>query len=88
MVSNPKPGDVVQLWYARQHAHRWPLHGRVGVVRVVSSARRRKGERHGPPRSHGIDVDGVLVVVPCGNLRRLMVMEEKTEQTGCQASRS
>lgn len=60
MISNPKPGQQVQLWYAKKAAHLWPLHGRIGVVRIVGK---------GKPRNHGIEIDGQTVIVPCGNLR-------------------
>lgn len=60
MIVNPRVGQRVQLWYAKRFAHRWPLHGAVGVVRIVGK---------GKPRNHVVDVGGSLVVVPCGNLR-------------------
>ncbi len=60
MVSSPRPGQRVQCWYASRFAHLWLYHGRVGVVRVVGKGR---------PRSHGVELGGVVVVVPAGNLR-------------------
>lgn len=59
MLLNPRKGQRVRCWYADRSM---PLHGRVGVVRVVS---------RGKPRNHGVIVDGRLYVVPCGNLRSM-----------------
>lgn len=58
MMLNPRIGSQVQLWYKNKEM---PLQGRTGTVLVAS--RRR-------PRNHGVEIDGRLVVVPCGNLRR------------------
>lgn len=58
MLTNPRPGQPVLLWYRNRSM---PLHGRVGTVEIVSRGR---------PRNHGVRVDGVLYVVPCGNLRK------------------
>ena len=63
MLVYPKVGTPVQIWYKRSLAAWFPLHGRVGVVRVVAKG---KG-----PRNHGVLVDGQLYVVPCGNLRKV-----------------
>lgn len=61
MVSNPRPGQRVQLWYAAKARAAFPLHARPGRVEVVGKAR---------PRNHGVRLDGgPLVVVPAGNLR-------------------
>lgn len=60
MVSNPNPGQHVRLRYAKRFAHLFPLHGAVGVVRIVGRGR--------GPRNHGVEIDGVIVVVPAGNL--------------------
>ncbi len=62
MISNPRPGDRVLLHYGPA----WrrvcsALHGRVGVVRVAGRAK---------PRSHGVELDGRIYVVPAGNLVR------------------
>lgn len=60
MIRHPKPGQAVRVHYAKRYAHTMPLHGRVGVVRVVSK---------GPgPRNHGIEIDGKQYGVPAGNL--------------------
>ncbi len=62
MIVHPKLGQSVQVWYRKAMAPCMPLHGRMGVVRIVS---------RGPgPRNHGVEVDGKIVVIPCGNLRR------------------
>ena len=60
MLLNPRLGQKVQCWYKN---HALPLHGKIGVVKVVS---------RGKPRNHGVEVDGHLYIVPCGNLRRVM----------------
>ena len=61
MLTNPKPGQRVVVWYRASRAAMMPWHGRSGVVSVVSRGR---------PRNHGVLIDGVLVVVPCGNLKK------------------
>ena len=60
MLFGPKVGKLVQLWYAKQYAHLWPLHGRIGPLCIVGT---------GKPRNHGVEIDGRIVVVPTGNLR-------------------
>ncbi len=60
MISCPKLGQVVQVWYRASIARVAPLHGRIGTV-VVSS--------RGKPRNHGVEVEGRVYVVTCGNLR-------------------
>jgi hypothetical protein len=62
MLANPRLGQRVQVWYRRDRAAFMPLHGREGTVVVVS---------RGKPRNHGVEVDGVLYAVPCGNLRKV-----------------
>lgn len=62
MISNPRIGQLVQVWYRKGLRDAMPLHGRIGEVEVVS---------RGHPRNHGIRIDGVLYVVPAGNLRPL-----------------
>lgn len=57
MVSSPKVGQRVQCWYRDRTM---PLHGLIGVVRIAGRGR---------PRNHGVEVGGVLVVIPAGNLR-------------------
>lgn len=74
MIRHPRPGQRVQIWYARDYAHMMPLHGRVGRVVTVSTGR---------PRNHGVEVDdGRRVAVPAGNLREVQgepVSEESHE---------
>jgi hypothetical protein len=60
MIASSKPGWPAQVWYRASVRSVAPWHGRTGVVVVAS---------RGKPRNHGIDIDGTLVVVPCGNLR-------------------
>jgi hypothetical protein len=61
MISYPRQGQSVQIWYGRLYRDMMPLHGRVGQVRIVS---------RGPgPRNHGVEVDGQVYVIPRGNLR-------------------
>jgi len=82
MIAFPTPGRPVQVWYRASVRSVTPWHGRTGVVvipaaphrgRGVESVRLSKGamrcRRHRGPSNHGIDIDGTLVVVPCGNLR-------------------
>lgn len=59
MMLNPRLEQRVQCWYKQV---RMPLHGKIGVVKLVS---------HGKPRNHGVEVDGRFYVVPCGNLRKI-----------------
>ena len=60
MLSYPVPGKRVQVWYRAGYRDRMPLHGKTGTVAIRSRGR---------PRNHGIQIDGRLYVVPCGNLR-------------------
>lgn len=60
MLVHPRIGQRVTLRYAKKFARLWPHHGRQGVVLA-------KGRGPGP-RNHLIDLGGVPVVVPCGNL--------------------
>jgi hypothetical protein len=65
MLANPRQGDRVIIRYAKAKVARspstFPLHGKTGTVEIVG---------RGKPRNHGILIDGVLYVVPCGNLNR------------------
>jgi hypothetical protein len=61
MISSPHVGQKVQVWYRREVGLHMPLHGKVGIVRISS---------RGKPRNHGIIINGMIYVVPCGNLRR------------------
>ena len=62
MLTCPRIGQSVQVWYTGRIAAAMPHHGAVGVV----VARKTKGR----PRNHLVLVGAVAVVVPCGNLRR------------------
>ena len=61
MICYPKPGQRVRIRYRAGVREHMPLHDRVGVVVIVG---------RGKPRNHGVQVDGCLYVVPCGNLIR------------------
>lgn len=62
MIVHPYIGQAVQCWYRAGVRHLVKLHGKVGVVKIVA---------RGPgPRNHGVEIDGNLYVVPCGNLRK------------------
>jgi hypothetical protein len=62
MLFNPAKGQRVRLHY-RESARRWfPLHGKIGTVKIVGK---------GKPRNHGVEVEGVMYVVPSGNLQKL-----------------
>jgi len=69
MISYPRPGQRVQLWYNKRLAAGWcaAYHGLIGTVTTVSS---------GPgPRNVRVRIDrgGYCegVIVPRGNLREL-----------------
>jgi len=60
VIFRPRLGQCVRIHYAKRSASIMPYHGKVGVVRIVSS---------GPgPRNVGVQVDGRTVVAPRGNL--------------------
>ena len=68
MIFRPRVGQRVRIHYARRSASIMPHHGRTGVVRIVAK---------GPgPRNVGVEIDGLLVMVPRGNLAA--VPEETT----------
>lgn len=60
MVSNPKPGDVVKVCYRKSLKNWFPYEGEIGTVRIVCKARKC--------RNHGVEIDGKIIVIPCGNL--------------------
>lgn len=61
MIVHPKIGQAVQVWYRREVAPGMPYHSRMG--RVVTKGR-------GPgPRNHAVEIEGCVVMVPCGNVR-------------------
>jgi hypothetical protein len=64
MLSNPKPGTQIKVWYRSTLRDFMPLHGKVGVVVRVS---------RGKPRNHVVEIDGEEYAVPFGNL---MTVEE------------
>ena len=61
MIVNPRIGQTVRIHYNAKAAPYMPYHGKIGTVEIVSK---------GKPRNHGIRIDGVLVVIPCGNLQK------------------
>lgn len=62
MISNPRIGQRVQIWYAAKWRQTCPHHGSIGTVSIASK---------GKPKNHAVELDtGELVVVPCGNLRQ------------------
>mgnify|MGYP003623261806 CR=1 FL=1 len=63
MLLNPAVGSEARIWYGKAFRRFMPFHGRRCVI--VHSGR-------GRPRNHAVRLaDGVVVVVPCGNLRPL-----------------
>lgn len=73
MIFHPKIGQRVRVHYAQRAARYMPLHGKVGVVRIVT-----QGRAPGP-RNVGVEIDGQIVVIPRGNL---VAMPEKTSVAG------
>jgi hypothetical protein len=64
MLVYPRLGQPAQVWYRPGLRDSRPLHGKVGPVMVVS---------RGPgPRNHGVILGGVLHVLPCGQLRKVV----------------
>ena len=62
MIVAPTLNQPVQIWYAARWRPLTPLHGKVGTITTPS---------RGKPRNHGVTVEGVEYVVPCGNIRRV-----------------
>lgn len=60
MILNPKIGNNYQVWYRKENNH-LPLHSKIGAAVIKST---------GKPRNHGVLIDGIIYVVPCGNLRK------------------
>jgi hypothetical protein len=60
MITNPRQGQAVTIWYGKKLRGWMPLHGKTGVVEIVC---------RGKPRNHGVRVNGVLYAIPCGNLQ-------------------
>jgi hypothetical protein len=69
MLVHPRHGQPVQIWYNKRIAPTMPLHGRTGTVQIIA---RGKG-----PRNHGVEIDGQVYAVPCGNLRKAKEMERE-----------
>ena len=60
MIFHPRVNQCVRIHYRKALAAAMPYHGKAGVVRIVAK---------GPgPRNVGVEIDGLLVVVPRGNL--------------------
>lgn len=75
MLSNPRVGQLAQVHYNKRLAPHMPLHGRVGTIAVIGGCKPQpgavqviEGVRPRGPKNHGVLIDGVLWVVPCGNL--------------------
>jgi hypothetical protein len=64
MMANPKVGQTVQAWYKKSLSDYMPYHGKFGRVVIASK---------GKPRNHGVEIDGQMIVIPCGNLRKVEV---------------
>ena len=63
MMLNPRPGQLVQIWYNKRAAEYMPYHGMLATVARPS---------RGKPRNHGVILmSGKCVIVPCGNLRKV-----------------
>ena len=71
MLANPKIGQAVKIHYSKRYAHTMPLHGKIGTVRIRSK---------GKPRNHGVEVDGQIWVIPCGNLIKVKEGEDVSDQ--------
>lgn len=67
---NPKRGSIVQIWYRDKSM---PFHGRYARVVVAGT---------GKPRNHLVRVDGELVIVPCGNLRKPKAAAQISHESG------
>lgn len=59
MLVHPRIGTDVVVWYRAGMREHMPFHARMGKVVI-----RGKGK----PRNHGVEIDGQMIVVPCGNL--------------------
>lgn len=61
MIRTAKQNEPLRIHYAKSYAEQMPFRERTGIV--VTAAR-------GRPRNALLNVNGVLVVVPFGNLER------------------
>ncbi len=68
MIVNPRIGQRVRIHYRAAVSVHMPYHAHIGIVRIRGRGR---------PRNHGIEIDGQIISVPCGNLQR-----EKSEKGG------
>lgn len=86
MISNPRIGQSVLVRYAQKARYVRPLHGKTGVVVVANRPIRCdiphiphvpgfETKRKAGPRNHGVLIDGVVYVIPCGNLNPVPAME-------------
>jgi hypothetical protein len=64
VISNPRPGQRVRVWYRASLRPYVRYHGREGLV--VTPGR-------GRPRNHTVRVGEDLVIIPAGNLRPVPV---------------
>lgn len=65
MLVNPCINQAVEIRYNPKIRHSElgsTLHGKIGRVVVIG---------RGKPRNHGIDIEGVMYVIPCGNINKL-----------------
>ena len=62
MLTNPKAGTEARIWYREEMRQLMPFHGQVCTI---------KGAGYGKPRNHVVEVEGVRIVLPCGNLKKL-----------------
>lgn len=67
MLSNPKLGTRVIVHYAQKwidvpHINTKHLQDCKGIVVVVCKGR---------PRNHGVNIDGTVYSIPCGNLKKV-----------------
>ena len=69
MLSSPRLGQRVQVWYAARYRDVMPWHGRIGAVTVRGTRSVVGTGEQKRPRNHAIEIDGCAVCVPCGNLR-------------------
>ena len=73
VLINPPIGYRAQVWY-RENMRWMPHHGKTGEIVLVG----KRGEFNKPgPRNHMIQFeDGLIVNVPCGNLKKIEKPED------------
>lgn len=69
MIRHPARHQSVIVHYAAPARPARPLHGKTGIVVIVSRGR---------PRNHGVLIDGVIYAVPAGNLQPAPAPETPT----------